>query len=172
MGTLARKGLTLQRLISTNVNGQKHIKIPAVFVARCLVCNTIFWRQGVLEMTAGYALLAEAVSGGALWKRCFWKFSNNNLKTPVLESLFIFCLETCDFIKKRLQHRCFHVNIEKILRTLILKNICEQLLFSWGLFLSSKLCWRQFVIPQKNSFWVASNKTPYLITFLEAKLIV
>ena len=47
-------------------------------------------------MTAGYALLAEAVSGGALWKRCFWKFSNNNLKTPVLESLFNKGLETCD----------------------------------------------------------------------------
>ena len=31
MGTLARKGLTLQRLIFTNVNGQTHIKIPAVY---------------------------------------------------------------------------------------------------------------------------------------------
>ena len=112
MGTLARKGLTLQRLISTNVNGQTHIKIPAIFAARCLVCNTIFWTQRVLEMTAGYALLTEAVSGGVLWKRCFWKFSNNNWKTPVLESLFNKGLETCDFIKKRLQHRCFHVNIE------------------------------------------------------------
>ena len=32
-------------------------------------------------------------------------------------------LEACDFIKKRLQHRCFPVNIAKFLRTAILKNI-------------------------------------------------
>ena len=30
--------------------------------------------------------------------------------------------------KKRLQHRCFLVNIAKFLRSPILKNICEQLL--------------------------------------------
>ena len=32
------------------------------------------------------------------------------------------------FIKKRLQHMCFPVNIMKFSRTPILKNICEQLL--------------------------------------------
>ena len=31
------------------------------------------------------------------------------------------------FMKKRLQHRCFPVNIAKFLRTPILKNICERL---------------------------------------------
>ena len=34
----------------------------------------------------------------------------------------------CNFIKNRLQHRCFSVNIAKFLRTSILKYICEQLL--------------------------------------------
>ena len=37
-------------------------------------------------------------------------------------------LHVCNFIKKRLQHRCFPVNIAKFLRTSILNNICEQLL--------------------------------------------
>ena len=41
-------------------------------------------------------------------------------------------LQAYDFIKKRLQHRCFLDNTAKILRTAfwiaILKNICEQLL--------------------------------------------
>ena len=37
-------------------------------------------------------------------------------------------LKIYKFIKKRLQHRCFPVNIAKFLRTPILKNICEQLL--------------------------------------------
>ena len=37
-------------------------------------------------------------------------------------------LQACNFIKKRLQHRLFPVNIAKLLRTPILKNICERLL--------------------------------------------
>ena len=37
-------------------------------------------------------------------------------------------LQACNFIKKRLQQRCFPVNIAKFLRTPILKNICERLL--------------------------------------------
>ena len=49
--------------------------------------------------------------------KCFW---NIYKKIPVLKSLF-------NFIKK-LQHRCFTVNIAKFLRTSILKNICERLL--------------------------------------------
>ena len=51
-------------------------------------------------------------------------------KTPVLESSFnrLVGFKTCNFHKKRLQHRCFLVNIAKFLRTLILMTICEQLL--------------------------------------------
>ena len=51
-------------------------------------------------------------------------------KTPVPELLFnkVTGLEVCNFIKKRLQHRCLLVNIAKFLRTPILKNICEWLL--------------------------------------------
>ena len=37
-------------------------------------------------------------------------------------------LLACNFIKKRLQHRCFLANIHKFLRTPVLKNICERLL--------------------------------------------
>ena len=50
-------------------------------------------------------------------------------KKPVLGSLFnrVGGFKT-NFLKKRLQHRCFHVNIAKFLRTPILKNIYEQLL--------------------------------------------
>ena len=34
-------------------------------------------------------------------------------------------LEACDFIKRRLQHRCFPVKLAECLRTPILKNIWE-----------------------------------------------
>ena len=50
------------------------------------------------------------------------------MKTPVLEPSFnrLAGFKTCKFLKKRLQHRCFPVNIGKFLRTLILMKICEQ----------------------------------------------
>ena len=37
-------------------------------------------------------------------------------------------LRNCNFTKKRHQHRCYPVNFTKILRTPILKNICERVL--------------------------------------------
>ena len=54
---------------------------------------------------------------------------NIHRKMPLLESLFnkVAGLLACNFIKKRLQHRCFPVNVAKFLRTDILKNICERL---------------------------------------------
>ena len=54
-----------------------------------------------------------------LQKRYSYKFHNNHRKTSVLESLFnkVVDLKASSFIKKRLQHRRFHVNIlEKFLR--------------------------------------------------------
>ena len=46
-------------------------------------------------------------------------FCNIHKKTPVLDLLFnkVTELEACNCIKKRLQHRCFLVNIAKFLRT-------------------------------------------------------
>ena len=42
----------------------------------------------------------------------------------------LFLIKMQDLIKKRPQNKCFSVNIAKISRTCILKNICEQLLLS------------------------------------------
>ena len=49
-------------------------------------------------------------------------------KTAVLECLFnkVSSLQSSNFIKERLQHRCFTVNIAEFLRTPISENICEQ----------------------------------------------
>ena len=51
------------------------------------------------------------------------------MKTPVLESLFNenAGLQSCNFIKKRLQYRCFPINIAKFVKTPVLKNIFERL---------------------------------------------
>ena len=73
----------------------------------------------------------------------FGKMSRYSIKKTVLNNFVIFTekylgwclffnknagLYACNFNKKRLQHRCFLVNIAKSLRTAILKNICEPLL--------------------------------------------
>ena len=54
-----------------------------------------------------------------LQNRCSEEFHNIHRKTPMLESLFnnVADLKACGFIKKRLQHRCFLVNIPRFLRT-------------------------------------------------------
>ena len=51
----------------------------------------------------------------------------------MLESLFknVADLKGCNFIKKRPEHRCFPVNIAKILILLNSKNNCERLLFDF-----------------------------------------
>ena len=51
------------------------------------------------------------------------------MKKPVLGSLFSKELQS-NFIKKRLQIKCFLVNIPEFLRPPVLKNICERLLRS------------------------------------------
>ena len=50
----------------------------------------------------------------------------------MLESLFnkFADLQTGNFITKRLEHRCFPVNIAKFLKTPILKDIFERLLLN------------------------------------------
>ena len=54
----------------------------------------------------------------ALQSRCSWKFRNFHRKAPVSEPLFnkVALFWVCNFIKKKLQHRCFPVNFVKFLR--------------------------------------------------------
>ena len=67
--------------------------------------------------------------------RCFWKkavlknFVNFTGKHLCWSHLSVtWGSKACNFIKKRLQHRCFPVKFAKLLRTLILKNICKRFL--------------------------------------------
>ena len=63
-------------------------------------------------------------------KRLFLKILQYSQENTCVGSRFnrLAGFKTCNFIKKRLQHWCFPMNIAKFLRTLILKKICEQLL--------------------------------------------
>ena len=61
------------------------------------------------------------------------KVSNIHRKTLVLKSLFseVASLEAYKFIKKRLQHRCFPVNVANFLRKLYLKNTTVGCFYTW-----------------------------------------
>ena len=54
-----------------------------------------------------------------------------SLSSPSFKNILFFSefpiLKTCNFIKKRLKHRYFPINIDKFLKLPILKNICERL---------------------------------------------
>ena len=57
-----------------------------------------------------------------------WKGVLQNYKNLTEKHLCWSLFWTSNFIKKRLQHRCFPVKFAKLLRTRILKNICKRLL--------------------------------------------
>ena len=74
-----------------------------------------------------FSLFTERLRANIYWQkqpfvdvlqnRCSEKFCNVHRKTTVLD-----LQATCNFIKKRLQHRCFPVNIGEFLRTASIKN--------------------------------------------------
>ena len=61
------------------------------------------------------------------------KFRNIHRKTLVLESVFnkVAGLKAYNFIKKRLQHRCFPVDIAEFLRTSFFKEYLRWLVLSF-----------------------------------------
>ena len=62
-------------------------------------------------------------------KKLFLKILQYSKSCKILQIFFNenVGLQSCNFFKKRLQHRCFPVNIAKFLRTPVLKNICQRL---------------------------------------------
>ena len=62
---------------------------------------------------------AEAVIRSRSSKQMFLKISQVSQETPVLESLFnkVAGLNACNFVKNRLQHRCFAMKFVKFLIT-------------------------------------------------------
>ena len=85
----------------------------------------------------------------------------------MLGSLFnkVAGLETCSFSKKRLQHRCFPVNIVKLLRAPILKNICKRLLLCGYCDMDIPLewfCYFIWVTPQVKCF-----VSPHWLTYCQ-----
>ena len=67
---------------------------------------------------------------------------------------------TCGgFIKKKIQHKSFLANIAKLLRTLILKNICERLLLAIKYWASADLS-----LTKNNVEWFLLRRAVNLVT--------
>ena len=94
----------------------------------------------------------------------------------MLESLFN---KTCSFIKKKLQHRCFPVNIPKFIRTPVLMNTCERLLLSFQCSLLippenfKNLLFKALIVPIIDSNYVSTKHNIYFNnSFLSMKVFV
>ena len=81
------------------------------FLSTSLVLSSVLLKKGVLNNFANFT-----------GKHLYWSLFLINSKNTGLQP--------CNFIKKRLQHRCFPVKFVKFLRTAILKYICERLLLT------------------------------------------
>ena len=74
--------------------------------------------QNLISRKSGSPFQKQAFAD-VLQCRCSEKWRNIRRKTLALESLFkkVPVLQPCNFIKKKLQERCFPVNIARFLRT-------------------------------------------------------
>ena len=94
------------------------------------------WRRKIKEQATHLTLLYRGRtvrSSHRRWcciRKLFLKILQYTQETPVLESIFKkgADLYTCNFIKKRPQHRYFPVNIANCLILPILENICKRVL--------------------------------------------
>ena len=96
-----------------------------------IVRRYLFWQNSIIDVWHGPKYSFQKQSPDVFYKKALVKnFAIFQKKTSVWESLFDKAsgLSPCNFIKKRLQHKCFPVKFAKFLRTPILKNIYERLL--------------------------------------------
>ena len=86
----------------------------------------------------------------------------------MLESLFnkVAGPQAKNFIKKRLQHKCFPVSIAKFLRTFILKKICERMRLNpvlYGYMYHKKILqrsyFRKIVLPISTQLYIVKSHT-------------
>ena len=90
------------------------------------------------ESDKSFLLHSFTFSRRCFVKKIFLKISEYSQGTCVWVLRFnkISGHQTCVFIKKSIQHKCFLENVAKLLRASILKNICDQLLLfkgCWGM---------------------------------------
>ena len=96
------------------------------------ICFSLFQvRIQHVEYVFSYVSSIQEQPSEGFYKKAVLKhfaiFKGKNLRWEFLFDKVV-GLQVCNFIKNRLQHRCFPVNNAKLLKTIILKNVCEWLL--------------------------------------------
>ena len=123
------------------VKGQKNIYVLTkeknsaviilVFLSQTFVFLWIYFCLSMMKKEQLHFLIDNLSSWAeSTHSYCLIQKHRGVLKKPVFKNFAIFTekLKISNFIKKRLQHSSFPENITKFLKTIILKNICEQLL--------------------------------------------
>ena len=84
------------------------------------------WNQAYLVICE----IDYAAVGSFLWEELFWNIPQDSQELPVQESYFNKAagLQPTILLKKRLQHRCFAVNILEFFTTVLFENTIERLL--------------------------------------------
>ena len=92
-----------------------------------LFCS-IYWQN--LQITAAVHYFQKRPPQVLCKKMCSLKVRKYHRKIPVLESVFnkVAGVTACNFITKKVKHRCFPVKFTKFLRIPILNNISKRLL--------------------------------------------
>ena len=87
-------------------------------------------RSAISVNITTYTLICRSSHRGFSAKKGVLKSFANFTRKHLCWSLFskVAGLKACEFIKRRLQHRCFPMKFTKFLRTPILKTICGRLL--------------------------------------------
>ena len=68
-------------------------------------------------MAASALLKSEAVAQRCSVKNVFLEISQDSLENTCFRISFLTKLQACNFVKKRLWHKCFPVNFARFLRT-------------------------------------------------------
>ena len=103
-----------------------------------------FWRFGHISLKPDYS---EAAVRRCCSKQVYLKISHYSKKKYVLKSLSdkVVGLKVCNYIKNRLQHRCFPVNFGKFLRTSVFIEHFRWLLLTTVLNITDQKIWWRFV---------------------------
>ena len=93
------------------------IHVPVILIGRSLNNKTKLKTLQIKNRKKVFWQLATDIQeqsfAGVFHKRCSEKFCKIHRKTPVLESLFnkVAGHQACNFIKNRIQHRCFPAKV-------------------------------------------------------------
>ena len=113
-----------------NVHKTSYVCSIYVLCLRSQSSTEKYWQFVIHALTAD--TMAQKQPPEVFYTKAVFKNFNVYTKTPVLEFLFnkVVGLQICNSFKKRLRHKCFPVNLTKLLITPILKSICERLLLN------------------------------------------